>query len=101
MGQTSAMMSAIPNNYQAEAFAFVSYAAAVSAMLGGLLGGVFFQHATNHSHGLWGVDSRLLYLAGTQILLLGAWWTSTRLPGYTEQTPVRKLVKKALERVPV
>jgi len=100
MGQTSAMMSAIPNNYQAEAFAFVSYAGAVSAMLGGLLGGVFFQHATNHSGGLWGIDSRQLYLAGTQILFLGSWWASTRLPGYAEQTPVRKLVKKVLDRIP-
>ena len=96
MGKTAAMMQSMPIANQAEGFALANYASAISGMLGGLLGGVCFQWATDHSRGLWGIDSRLIYLAASQLLLIVAWRSSTRLVGYTEQTPVRHLVKKAL-----
>ena len=99
MGQTTAMMHSIPVANQAEGFIVANYANAISGMLGGLLGGLCFQWATDHSHGLWGIDSRLIYLAASQLLFVGAWWLSTRLVGYTEQTPLRHLVRKALGSV--
>jgi hypothetical protein len=99
MGQTRAMLDAVPTTIQAEGFALVSYASGLGGMAGGFLGGVLFQQATAHSQHVLGFDSRTLYLAGVHLCFLLAWLLSTRLSGHADQTPARRLVKKALQRV--
>jgi hypothetical protein len=99
MGQTRAMLDAVPTTIQAEGFALVSYASGLGGMAGGLLGGILFQRATGHSQHVLGFDSRTFYLAGVHLCFLLAWLLSTRLSGHADQTPARRLVKKALQRV--
>ncbi|MBI3947379.1 MAG: MFS transporter [Armatimonadetes bacterium] len=97
MGQTHAVMHAVPAESQAEGFALVNYAGSLGSMAGAFLGGIAFDQITRWAE-QGGPDGRILYLVGTQAGLLVAWILSTRLPGYKEQTPARRLAAAAWRR---
>jgi len=99
MGQTRAMMDAVPLSRQTEGFALVSYSSALGGMLGGFLGGVFFQAVTERCVGPAGLDSRAMYLAWAQLLMTGVWWTTTRLPDHHRQTPAREVGTQVWKRL--
>jgi hypothetical protein len=77
MAQSRAMVDAVPDDLQVEGFAVVIYASALGGGLGGLLGGVAFQHVS-HS-GALGLDGTVAYLAATQLAFALPWLLSRRL----------------------
>ena len=98
MGRTRAMMDAVPADYQTEGFSVIMYAASAGGILGGLGGGAAFQWASGYASGILGCDARQVYLTGVQAAFLIAWYLSTRLPGYREQTRVRTLVRRRWDK---
>jgi hypothetical protein len=101
IAQTHAMMEAVPVADQNEGFALAGYAGALAGMVGGFLGGCILQRITNHPAGLFGMDGRLVYLAGIQFCTLGIWWTSRRLANFPEQTSAREVMHQMLTRLVV
>ena len=75
--------------YQAEGFAIAIYASALGGFVGGIGGGACFQWAD----ALAGPRGPLFYLATAQLAFVATWLLSTRLAGYCEQTPVRRLFR--------
>jgi hypothetical protein len=61
MGQSRAMVDAVPTDLQAEGFAVIMFASALGGGAGGLLGGFLFSAASSYSMG--GLDGDILYLA--------------------------------------
>lgn len=89
MGQSRAMLDAVSTDYQAEGFAIAIYASALGGFVGGIGGGACFQWAD----ALAGPRGPLFYLATAQLAFVATWLLSTRLAGYCEQTPVRRLFR--------
>ena len=89
MGQSRAMFDAASKEYQAEGFAIAMYASALGGLVGGIAGGVFFQWAP----ALAGPNGSLFYLAAAQCAFVAPWFLSSRLAGYRQQTPVRRLLR--------
>lgn len=65
MGQSRAMIDAVPEHLQAEGFAVVIYASALGGGLGGLVGGLTFQWAAQQTFA--GYDGAVAYLALLQL----------------------------------
>jgi MFS family permease len=95
MGQTRAMMSAVPERYQAEGFAVVMYASALGGAVGGLGGGVAFDRIGQHVLPGLEMEAGLLYLGAVQMVALVQWLLSRRLAGYSRETGVLGLVRES------
>ena len=93
MGQSRAMMDAVPAGLQAEGFTLAMYVSALGGVCGGLAGGLVFLGLGAYELSGW--EPRLVYLAGVQLALLGLWGLSTLLAGYRDQTSVRALWRRA------
>jgi hypothetical protein len=64
MGQSRAMVDAVPTDLQAEGFAVIIFASAIGGGAGGLLGGFLFSAASTYR--VAGLDGDILYLAIVQ-----------------------------------
>jgi hypothetical protein len=99
MGRTQAMMDAIPTFCQMDGFTLATLLAAVGGALGSLVGAVWFQWLTDAAPVFGGMDQRLVYLAGTQVCLIGVWLASRRLARYAHETPTSRLMGEVWRRL--
>jgi MFS family permease len=79
------MMESVATEYRAEGFTVSMYSIALGGGIGGLVGGLIFEHLNEMpSDGLsW--DPELLYLSAAHLLSLLVWVLSRNLTGVREQ----------------
>ena len=99
MGENRAMVDAISSTHQGEGFTLAIYASALGGGLGGLLGGFAFQWVNQLPPTAAGWEPTLLYLAVLQLAMAGAWYLSTFLSGYEQQTSLRTLARQWRRRL--
>jgi len=86
MGQSRVMLDTVDRSFQGEGFALAIYASALGGIAGGVLGGALFEW-------MQGPGWERYYLAAAQAALILPWLLRTRLAGYGEQTPARRLLR--------
>ena len=99
MGENRAMVDAVSSTHQGEGFTLAIYASALGGGLGGLLGGFAFQWVNQLPPTAAGWEPTLLYLAALQLAMAGAWYLSTFLSGYEQQTSLRTLARQWRRRL--
>ena len=92
MGQTRAMMVAVPTERQGEGFAVVMYGSAVGGGLGGLVGGAVFEWISGGGHEIAGCEAGAVYLAISHVAMVLLWVLSRRLTGYANEASVWSLL---------
>jgi hypothetical protein len=99
MGQTLAMMNAIPRKIQMDSFTLLQFVGAVGGSVGALLGGVFFQYLSTTHIKIGPADGQQLYLAITQMGLILMWVCTLFFKGRSEDTPTRELINLVRWRI--
>jgi len=99
MGRSTAMLSAVPAVYQSNGLTLAMITWATGGALGSLVGGAVFQWIAAMRASVAGIDAKLLYLAGVQVLMLLSWLPSRRLHGHVHQTPTRQLMAAVWQRM--
>ena len=94
MGQTRAMMVAVPAQRQGEGFAVVMYGSAVGGGLGGLVGGSAFEWISRGGYTVAGWEAGAMYLAISHVTMVLLWILSRRLTGYGSEASVRGLLRR-------
>ena len=94
MGQTRAMMVAVPAERQGEGFAVVMYGSAVGGGLGGLVGGAVFEWISRGGYAVAGWEASAVYLAISHVAMVFLWILSRRLIGYGSEASVRVLLRR-------
>ena len=94
MGQTRAMMVAVPPERQGEGFAVVMYGSAVGGGLGGLVGGAVFEWISGGGHEVAGCEAGAVYLALSHVAMFSLWILSRRLTGYANEASVWSLLHR-------
>jgi len=94
MGQTRAMMVAVPTERQGEGFAVVMYGSAVGGGLGGLVGGTVFEWISRGGYAVAGWEAGAMYLAISHVAMVLLWILSRRLTGYGSEASVRSLLRR-------
>ncbi len=99
MGQTLAMMNAIPLKIQVDSFTFLQFVGAIGGAIGAFLGGSAFQFLSTSPIKIGPVDGQQLYLAVTQMGLLLMWVSTLFFKGRAEETPTRQLINSIRWRI--
>jgi hypothetical protein len=99
MGDTQAMMHAIPAAHQTNGFTLTRLSDAIFGGVGSFLGGLIFQTLSDSGLTLGGFDVRVLFLCLMQVAIITSLLPSRRLGRHERETPTRQVAMRLWNRL--